>query len=132
MEGLTAYSMDLSPGGTHLTLGTREHDVLIVDARTFETTARLRGHSNEVWAVAWHPREPRLASAGPDGKIVLWDTERKSLVTFLDPGGPMGRARLDPRRRAAGLAGELSVFDARSLDSLIDSGAAPTTSDGER
>ena len=33
----------------------------------------LRGHTDEVFATAFHPDEKRLATAGRDGAVWLWD-----------------------------------------------------------
>jgi WD40 repeat protein/predicted Ser/Thr protein kinase len=45
----------------------------------------LRGHTNEVFAVAFHPDGTRLATAGRDQAILLWDVARGEEVARL-PG----------------------------------------------
>ena len=45
----------------------------------------LRGHTDEVFAVAFHPGGTRLATAGRDGMIWLWDLARGEDVARL-PG----------------------------------------------
>ncbi|MHC5541648.1 WD40 repeat domain-containing protein, partial [Singulisphaera rosea] len=45
----------------------------------------LRGHSDEVYAVAFHPDGSRLASGGRDGAVWLWDVARGVDVVRL-PG----------------------------------------------
>ncbi len=45
----------------------------------------LRGHSDEVFAVAFHPDGLRLATAGRDGSVWLWDLSRGDAVARL-PG----------------------------------------------
>jgi eukaryotic-like serine/threonine-protein kinase len=45
----------------------------------------LRGHTDEVYAVAFHPGGTRLATAGRDGMIWLWDLARGEDVARL-PG----------------------------------------------
>src|SRR5262249_29745158 len=45
----------------------------------------LRGHTDEVFAAAFHPDGKRLASAGRDRAILLWDLERREVVARL-PG----------------------------------------------
>src|SRR5262249_51885526 len=43
----------------------------------------LRGHTEEVFAVAFHPNGARLATAGRDGAVVLWDLARGEEVVRL-------------------------------------------------
>jgi WD40 repeat protein len=45
----------------------------------------LHGHTDEVFAVAFHPDGKRLATAGRDGAVWLWDLERGEVVARL-PG----------------------------------------------
>jgi WD40 repeat protein len=45
----------------------------------------LQGHTDEVFAVAFHPDGTRLATAGRDRAIWLWDLERGEVVARL-PG----------------------------------------------
>ena len=45
----------------------------------------LRGHTDEVFAVAFHPDGTRLATAGRDGAVWLWDLARGEAVVRL-PG----------------------------------------------
>ena len=45
----------------------------------------LRGHSDEVFAVAFHPDGTRLATAGRDGAVSLWDLAQGAQVVRL-PG----------------------------------------------
>jgi hypothetical protein len=45
----------------------------------------LRGHTDAVFAVAFHPGGTRLATGGRDGAVWLWDLERGEVVARL-PG----------------------------------------------
>ena len=45
----------------------------------------LRGHTDEVFAVAFHPDGTRLATGGRDGAVWLWDVARGEEVVRL-PG----------------------------------------------
>jgi hypothetical protein len=44
----------------------------------------LEGHIGEVLSVAWHPDGHTLASAGEDGRVIIWDVESGEPATFLE------------------------------------------------
>jgi len=46
--------------------------------------ADLRGHTDDVFALAWSPDGSRLASAGRDRSIRIWDTESWSQLALLN------------------------------------------------
>lgn len=49
---------------------------------------KLTGHSGPVFALAFHPKQPRLASSGLDRTVRIWDIERGVEVVTLR--GPLG------------------------------------------
>jgi len=49
--------------------------LLRLDTRTFETAARLRGHTDFVWSGAFSPDSRRLASCSKDRTVRLWEIE---------------------------------------------------------
>jgi WD40 repeat protein/serine/threonine protein kinase len=76
-----------SPGGNLLAAGSRDGSVHVWDVHSRDTWSVLRGHRENVFAVAFSPDGRRLASAGADldGSIRIWDVAKKEQVRLL-PG----------------------------------------------
>jgi WD40 repeat protein len=56
-----------------------------VGGRRVTECRELRGHTDEVFTVAFHPGGTRLATGGRDGAVWLWDLKRDEVVARL-PG----------------------------------------------
>ncbi|MCB9898355.1 MAG: protein kinase [Planctomycetes bacterium] len=67
----------------------------LLDVADERVTATLTGHAGDVLALAWHPSAERLASAGRDGTIVLWDGASAQRVLTLRPGEPVTSLAFD-------------------------------------
>jgi eukaryotic-like serine/threonine-protein kinase len=80
---LLAYS----PDGRWLAgLAEDEKTVLLLDAQTHETTARLSGHEQGVWKAAFNPDSRLLATCSSDHTVRLWQigkVEREGLAPPL-------------------------------------------------
>ena len=82
--GREAYSLDLSPDGRRLAVGTAANDVFVLDAETLEIVRALDGHTDEVRGVAWSPDGERLASGGHDGRLLVWEPTGGDLLASID------------------------------------------------
>lgn len=55
-----------------------------------ENVGYLKGHADDVMAIAVHPTLPQVVSAGYDGSLMVWDLERQSVLRQM----PVGKMRL--------------------------------------
>jgi WD40 repeat protein len=81
-----SVNVAFSPDGKLLATGGEGNTVKMWDVRTGrEVRPPLRGHSKEVYAVAFSPAVecPRIASGGADGKVKIWDSRTGELVATL-------------------------------------------------
>ena len=78
----------------------------------------LAGHDGSVWGVAFSPDGKRLASAGWDYKIKIWDTETgKELHTLVGHTAPVQGVAFSPdgkRVASAGWDGLVKIWDAET------------------
>lgn len=98
--GMTAaaYSRD---GVWIATAGASTGEVRVHDAENSSRKATLRGHDGVVFGLAFNPDGSRLATAGFDGLVRVYDWKREMLLTVLSPvpppiaskDGPSGEAR---------------------------------------
>jgi WD40 repeat protein len=77
------YDVAFSPDGALLATCATDKLAKLWDwkAETPAEKAKLEGHSDAVWAVAWS-KEGTLATASADRKIKLWTAEGKELGTL--------------------------------------------------
>lgn len=79
-------------------------------------------HGATVWGIAWSPRGDRLASAGSDGAVRIWDTETG--INFLRASPCAGQANAvawspDGALMASGHDdSKVRIWDARTLEPL--------------
>ncbi|KAL7715846.1 Protein HIRA [Entamoeba marina] len=66
-----------------------ENDELIeddsgnVNCETYVNIANLRGHIDSITDISWSPTSDRLASASLDNTVIVWDINKKELITTL-------------------------------------------------
>ena len=63
----------LLPG--KIAVAASDFTVYILDKQTFEISAKLKSHTNSVFALAYNPIEQELLSGGRDCYIKIWDTK---------------------------------------------------------
>ncbi|MDJ0973845.1 MAG: protein kinase [Planctomycetota bacterium] len=81
-----ARAMAASPDGKLLAVAHEDGSILLVARKDLKVLHVLEGHAGAVRGVAFHPREPRLASGSEDETVRLWDTRTGEQVVVLRPG----------------------------------------------
>jgi WD40 repeat protein len=82
--------------------------VRVWDPATGKTIHILKGHTGEVWRVAFSPDGKRLASASQDGSVRVWNAETGHRLRSLEgnTGGVWGVAFSPDGRRVAFASGD--------------------------
>ncbi|HVR74203.1 MAG TPA: c-type cytochrome domain-containing protein [Planctomycetota bacterium] len=96
-----------SPDGKRIALGAPDHRVLLVDPETGGVVAALAGHTAAISCISFSADGTRVASAGADGAVHVWDSAKGERVDgFRGPDG-IERVLLTPDggRVVAGLGG---------------------------
>ncbi len=79
-------SLTWSPADSAVVLGRRDGLIQVVATDTLADITFLRGHSGEVYSVDWAANGRRIASAGGDGTIRIWDAATgNELLSFYHP-----------------------------------------------
>jgi chromosome transmission fidelity protein 4 len=76
------------PDGTAFAAAEATRDIAIVSTSAWTKQKTFAsGHTKDITALAWSPNGAFLASAGADGKIVLWETKTQNILQTFDFGG---------------------------------------------
>lgn len=74
-------SLAFSPDDSLLAIGGRE--IVLWNRTKGEAAGTLRGHSQDVRVLAWHPKGRWLASGSDYGTVIIWDTQKQMAVQTL-------------------------------------------------
>jgi len=80
--------VDYYPGGDkpYLVSGADDHRLILWDYQTRSIVATLEGHTNNVCAVAFHPKLPIILSGSEDSTIRIWHNTTHRLENTLNYG----------------------------------------------
>jgi chromosome transmission fidelity protein 4 len=70
------------PDGRAFAVATGTREIVVVSKDDGERQRSFSGgHMGDITALAWSPNGAILASAGADGKIILWETKTQKVIT---------------------------------------------------
>ncbi|TDZ31158.1 Minichromosome loss protein 1 [Colletotrichum spinosum] len=73
------------PDGRAFAVPTPTHDVQVVSKNDWEKQRTFpNGHLGDITALAWSPNGAMLATAGKDGKLLIWETKTQSVIQKFD------------------------------------------------
>ena len=76
------------PDGRSFAVATPTRDIQVISKHDWEKQRVFsNGHEGAITALAWSPNGALLASAGKDGKILLWETKSQSVVARYEYSG---------------------------------------------
>ena len=108
-----------APDGTRVLVGLGEGVLVLVDLRGAPPAVTEIGrHAGGVLAVAWQPAGAHFATAGQDGRVLLWDSrtlESRELVTQSEWCEHLAFSR-NGKWLAAAVQKELHIFDAAGVE----------------
>jgi WD40 repeat protein len=121
-----SLNVAFSPDGRRLATGGEENTVKIWDVQTGRDLHSLRGHSGEIYTVAFSPDDAGrwVASAGEDSAVKVWDSHTGKLVrSFRGHTGLVTSVAFSPdgQRLVSGSRDHtVKVWDVTQLEELPD------------
>jgi chromosome transmission fidelity protein 4 len=73
------------PDGRAFAVPTPTRDIVVISKNDWERQRVFsNGHLGDVMAIAWSPNGAMLASAGKDGKVLIWETKTQGVIQRYD------------------------------------------------
>ncbi|OAA61039.1 chromosome segregation protein [Niveomyces insectorum RCEF 264] len=92
-DGAASAQVAWHPDGRAFAAATPTRDIQVVAAHDGAAQrAFAHGHEGPITALAWSPNGALLASAGQDGKLLIWETKTQSVVARHDYRGVLAIA----------------------------------------
>ena len=129
-------SLEFSRDGAQLLSGSLDHTARLWDVAAARSLLEFQGHNWPVWQAAFSPSPDHriMATAGQDGRVIVWSTVDGSLVTdFNEHQGPVYCVAFSPDGETVATAGEdrrILVWDwmqvqPLDLQKLVADGSRP-------
>ena len=110
--------MAFAPTGKLLVMGSLLGYARVWDTATWQETQVLKGHLNEVWALAFSPDGNTLVSSGKDEAVKLWSAipqPSASQERLIPTTAQFGSLAPDGLRFHLVESNRATIFDTRSL-----------------
>ena len=122
-----------SPDGTHFCAAGADRLVKFWDLNMKNEIARIDGHSDQIWEVAYSPDGSQLASCSDDCRVRFHDKERADIELKRDAeeaaaarqahqAAPAPARRIGRRRRVLAAAGAARVHTGGDTEPLLRGG----------
>ncbi|KAJ5443697.1 uncharacterized protein N7458_007569 [Penicillium daleae] len=102
------------PDGTAFAVAEATRDISIYSISDWKKEKTFAGgHSGDITSLSWAPNGTLLASAGADGRIVLWETKTQKIIQRYDFGNVLNLA-WHPTKNSLSFTtsdGELFIYD---------------------
>lgn len=111
-----------SPNGKWIATGSYSDDVVIWQADTLQVQMRLKGHTNDVRALAFSPDSKVVASAGRDCTIQRWNVPEGTSIRHVEIEGGTVRSiafRTNDQLLAVHSVGRIQSWSSSGLGKLI-------------